>query len=1266
MLARSCFPQVLLIFCLFLSGCGGESALNQPGGGGGESALSETAPAPERPGLSGNYDNLAVLSFLASTREGLVDVSPGAVTDRERSSILARATPPEEIQSLESGSALLQMTTHQAEGSPLLVYTLDPLQGESSPYLAYRPETLQVRSPHNGITYRVPALEIGSHVLRYAWTVPPSSTATLVAVQPENLSQFSQADIFAIPESNRVETVLELNVTAEGDRFFVRGEARVNDQLLLSLDAPAGSVIRNGSGQVTNRAVLPLFPTFKHPVSGLFSLAITLDGETEVEESYLQRGLTWESDWPVIETADFSPIQFTNRLVWDVGDPTVEESSARWRATFPGDTFPRWTTQPLQPFQTGAQAAFAWNPDSLELSARGDRPTSFRLVPEGLEPEYADSEAFRQARETTVTYPYSVEGQAVSYPSPPPLYTKARGGGMVPARIRQLFVENARFDPELAQGSESTTFRADVLSFHFDEPQIRWRLEIGAAGKTLAQEEWLEFDESYELAIPWDRTDEFGDAVPPGFYTGDLTVEVREKTRVDRQGNPILLQGLASAEYVIPDGSADVTITSFTATPNLLQASTPATVRFEAAAVTSGFDGEPQLRWTLLVQTPAGTPLYSTERTGTLAQLLVDWPAPSLPAGIYTARLRVEARDGALVVDDETDLRLVVSAAPPPPDVDFEVEFEQLFVNEPFAPELGDILHIRALARILGVIPSGYDVAFTWSINILQGGSTVYSRDVATGSSPLLLLDVEEIEEPGEYRLLAKVRATLTPLQGSEPPPPPGDPIFVEKQADLPFLAGLPVLEIRDSQGTMIGLGLNPRANQDAVSLQRELEKSVFPFGQGVPGLSEVWTLEAKRLSFTGAEPERIEVKLVGDKSGVVTGEPGPFPGGAPPQPAVMLERTGPGHYEGSFQVTDGLIRVGRLHVPKAGGAPGQTEPVITTYAIGFQRKLAAGTGLEAAQNFVQALFTGTVPEVDPYRVPRQSLGQFQELLSQERAPFDVAFDTPSNLPTCGFEAVQASLAPSGLQGGSLNAVVKVRHPAWVVHYNHHGVHSSGSLEAFGALFTPAPLNNQRRMKLAEPPPGVSAQLIISACSVLDLNDYNNYYTLPPIPDDPAPLEHGLLDEVDARRPTRIGNVPFSPGQLWQLSTSAGNGRVVLLGYAAPAPTQGTEHVFSRYRDALSEGRSVPVAWVLANLRVARDSGVTTQYRNMFMNACAWDADNYYYIPYGLPTSRETADPATAEGVWRIPRAQWNAVRSRAWKVPIPQDVGVMEAGPND
>ncbi len=106
------------------------------------------------------------MSFLAPADgpEGLVDITPGAMSDRERNAILSRAALPETQARLDktmerhidgdTHSHLYQFTVRsQPDGSFVrLLYGLDRLLGEAEPYVGYRPETFLSRSIHNGFS----------------------------------------------------------------------------------------------------------------------------------------------------------------------------------------------------------------------------------------------------------------------------------------------------------------------------------------------------------------------------------------------------------------------------------------------------------------------------------------------------------------------------------------------------------------------------------------------------------------------------------------------------------------------------------------------------------------------------------------------------------------------------------------------------------------------------------------------------------------------------------------------------------------------------------------------------------------------------------------------------------------------------------------------------------------------------------------------------------------------------------------------------------
>ncbi len=150
--------------------------------------------------------------------------------------------------------------------------------------------------------------------------------------------------------------------------------------------------------------------------------------------------------------------------------------------------------------------------------------------------------------------------------------------------------------------------------------------------------------------------------------------------------------------------------------------------------------------------------------------------------------------------------------------------------------------------------------------------------------------------------------------------------------------------------------------------------------------------------------------------------------------------------------------------------------------------------------------------------------------------------------------------------------------------------------------------------------------LLLSNCNVLDLYDYNNN-------------EFAAEDPLSRR--TAYSGTTLAPGQLWWRGT--GRGRTILLGYNFPVVGGAAGNAVQTYLAELDRLASlVPpdklqqLAWISANLTEARKPGAESA-----LNACAWDADSYYYIAYFPPLGRENPElrrePRRILGVFRIP-----------------------------
>lgn len=234
---------------------------------------------------------------------GFLDVTPGAVSEAQRNAILARKLSPERIQPRHNNSPhLRQFTVHQVENQATLYYVLNQLQGAAQPYVAYTPEALFGRSPHNGVTVPLPDLDSGSHTITYRWTIPSSNDPVLVDVQPTDLREPEIAYQTILPTgANEIQVDFNLAVSTEG-QGSVQGEVLLNGQHLTNLNVASSAV--------------NVMPLFRRARSGLYHLTVHHNGELLVDEAYVQRELAWEQPWPSIETGDVeTPIPFSNTLV---------------------------------------------------------------------------------------------------------------------------------------------------------------------------------------------------------------------------------------------------------------------------------------------------------------------------------------------------------------------------------------------------------------------------------------------------------------------------------------------------------------------------------------------------------------------------------------------------------------------------------------------------------------------------------------------------------------------------------------------------------------------------------------------------------------------------------------------------------------------------------------------------------------------------------------------------------------------------------------
>ncbi len=216
--------------------------------------------------------------------------------------------------------------------------------------------------------------------------------------------------------------------------------------------------------------------------------------------------------------------------------------------------------------------------------------------------------------------------------------------GMLP-----VYIDNSRFEPNPPVPGQPLVFRADVFSFFFDEPQIRWQVELinedeGLPIKTFGPTEWVDFTEGYLLEAQWDGTDSSGQPVPPATYRANLLVEVREKTKLTREGNPIVVSAVDLARVYTGAKSLAVELS---ADPASLESGQTASVSLRAFATVRGLEPVPPIHWKTTVFSPSGAELSVYENASGTEEFNSTWEAHAasgspLPDGVYRVQVTAE------------------------------------------------------------------------------------------------------------------------------------------------------------------------------------------------------------------------------------------------------------------------------------------------------------------------------------------------------------------------------------------------------------------------------------------------------------------------------------------------------------------------------------------------------------------------------------------------------------------------------------------------
>ncbi|MEW6277849.1 MAG: hypothetical protein AB1758_04430, partial [Candidatus Eremiobacterota bacterium] len=866
-------------------------------------------------------------------------------------------------------------------------------------------------------------------------------------------------------------------------------------------------------------------------------------------------------------------------------------------------------------YTPGTQVSFTYDPELLEISARGgDAPRTFTLVPE-MDGEYASREAYRlgvQARECQTLFSYFVEGQAISYDTQPTLRATTRrsgefsNGGLVPARIRQLYADNARFEPGRIQVGQPTTFKADVVSCLFEDPQIFWTLTVEGErlvdpedpegdvetfpAFTAGTEDWQDFGPDFALQAGWNGLLPDGSPAPAGLYSAGLEVKVRERTRVDRDGNPIELISGGSAQVQLFGERLE--IHDFLATPPSVDPATVEDLRFAATAVPIDFVDSPDIAWHFRFLNPEGTEVVATDigfGPGRAFDFFLDTQA--LSTGIYTAELRAEAVSPSAPTPVWSEVATVrVTVGNPERKVIID-----RFAADPelFSPELGETTTFGIEARVVGF--DDPTPATECLLEFFVDGAKAHEiRGIGEAGTPLEVSwdgkDEQGVILPeGEYEVQLTVTAcdemahVPDPTPTPTPPPSPEPPPVQCKSSDAKTRVRLGGVRIE-----VVGAGsqdLLATSFQQYPGIGNLLDRVLFPVTEEV--IVKVVGLPATPI-------ERVKVRIQSSKTLTSV--------------VVDIEKLG-----GKFER--------RLNL--AGLFPRAVDPV---HFSTFDGNLPLGDSESfrfTATNSGGIHLGRAVPEnqSEPAKIlPDYTDDDLDEVTINART-----------LTGGGYELLSFQLDEPDLTTRKVEALLRVQHLPGIIYLGEHGTYYSVAGEVNLELITGRQYDDPTVKDL--PPDALRGVegMILAVCCQLNLNDYLNHKT-------------------------RFARIPVnSPARVWDAATA---GQAVLLGYNSTAPTLGSplpgvvkavdQVILESYLNelgirlssggritAVSQDDTSPLAWMQANVDIDR-----------LDYASAIDSGFYYYLDFNeevVQLDRKTWKYTHRKRrVVKVPRSDWN------------------------
>ena len=516
-------------------------------------------------------------------------------------------------------------------------------------------------------------------------------------------------------------------------------------------------------------------------------------------------------------------------------------------------------------------------------------------------------------------------------------------------------------------------------------------------------------------------------------------------------------------------------------------------------------------------------------------------------------------------------------------------------VNETITPdppfeEPGSSVMLTATAVLIDSELDTSDIM--WTVDLEDSNGEPVVEEFESGNGPEIIaewdgtVNGQPVDEPTTYQF--HIYAEVCPNDGGGQASRAiraqdgGSPMCDDGDDKRVALADTSILRVYNAAGDLL-------ASSDDGENTLPMQKQVFPFGRKDNDNN-------LRITVEGLEESLPSVSV--ELEGVLSATPGT---------ATLTYNSEEKVHEGTFEVTNSLIRIDQLQ--KDGLS------VNTTFSDSV---LPATGGAQVIFEAALANFQGL-----PYLPEQVQLGTFQENSDPATASVD-----QRNVLNFGFENLKFKLQDVG----TAKAELKVRHPASVFYFLQH-MGATGEIELGTTSLSPGDLTEDDATPLRS--------LILTACSGLALNDYNNLW------DNSHPKFANLPD----RQAIDFG------GRKWYTKTRPG--QTILLGFNHYAPAQLAPQIINEYmlqlddlqgklgQDDLTLSNLEALAWMKANRNILQGTDGSPLQRALCLNACAYSGDFYYYMPFDSVSKGPNRDNPLKEN------RQIHSVKKQDWENPL-------------